>query len=167
MADKKTQSPQDQPLDIQASAVRELAKVLQDTGLTEIEYESQKCRIRVVKENAPVNTMQTIAAAPVAMPAPAAAPAAPAPAAAEPSPAVEDADAMKAPMVGTVYLAPQPGAAPFVKEGDHVNVGDTLLIIEAMKVMNPIKAPKAGTLKKLLVSDAEPVEYDQPLLVIA
>ncbi|MFN3511158.1 MAG: acetyl-CoA carboxylase biotin carboxyl carrier protein, partial [Tsuneonella troitsensis] len=106
-------------------------------------------------------------AAPMAM-APAApavaAPSAAAPVAAEPS--ADVAGALKSPMVGTVYLTPEPGAAPFVKVGDTVSQGDTLLIIEAMKVMNPIAADKAGTIRAILVETAQPVEFDQPLVVI-
>jgi acetyl-CoA carboxylase biotin carboxyl carrier protein len=98
--------------------------------------------------------------------------AAPAPATAAPTPedsaqaADDNADALKSPMVGTVYLSSEPGAAPFVKVGDSVSEGDTLLIVEAMKVMNPIPADKAGTVKAILVDNAQPVEFDQPLVVI-
>ena len=95
-------------------------------------------------------------------PAPQAAPAA-APADAAP---VVPVDAVKSPMVGTVFLSPEPGSAPFVSPGQAVKEGDTLMIIEAMKVMNPILAPKAGTVQQVLVSDAQPVEFDQPLVVI-
>ena len=100
-------------------------------------------------------------AAPVEAPAPTAAPS-PAPA-----PAADLANAIRSPMVGTVYLHPEPGADPFVKIGDKVKAGDTLLIVEAMKVMNPIAATKDGTVQQILVENAQPVEYDQPLVVIA
>ena len=104
-------------------------------------------------------------AAPAAAPAPAAAVPAPesAPAA---TPAADQADALKSPMVGTAYLAPEPSAPNFIKVGDTVAQGDTLLIVEAMKVMNPIAADKAGTIKAILVENAQPVEFDQPLVVI-
>jgi acetyl-CoA carboxylase biotin carboxyl carrier protein len=105
-----------------------------------------------------------VAAAPVA-PAPVAAPVA-APAAAAPAPA-DDPNAVKSPMVGTVYLSSEPGAAPFVSVGQQVKAGDTLVIVEAMKVMNPITAPSAGTVKAILVDNAQPVEFDQPLVVVA
>jgi acetyl-CoA carboxylase biotin carboxyl carrier protein len=107
--------------------------------------------------------VHTVAAAP----APAAAPAMPLSAAAEPAVAAADPGALKSPMVGTVYLSSEPGSAPFVSVGSQVKEGDTLLIIEAMKVMNPIIADKAGTIKAVLVENAQPVEYDQPLVVIA
>nr|MDP8994742.1 acetyl-CoA carboxylase biotin carboxyl carrier protein [Pseudomonadota bacterium] len=100
-------------------------------------------------------------------PAPAAAPtAAPAPAAPADAPAATHPGAVKSPMVGTIYLSPEPGAKPFVAPGQSVREGDTLVIIEAMKVMNPITAPRAGTVTQLLVQDGQPVEYDQPLLII-
>ena len=108
-----------------------------------------------------------MAAAPAPMHAPAAA--APAPAAPVPentASAADTAGAIKSPMVGTVYLAPEPGAADFVKVGDSVKEGQTLLIVEAMKVMNPITADKAGTVKAILVENAQPVEFDQPLVVV-
>ncbi|MBS3932447.1 MAG: acetyl-CoA carboxylase biotin carboxyl carrier protein, partial [Sphingomonadales bacterium] len=97
------------------------------------------------------------------------APALPLPTTAAPEPAAVavDANALKSPMVGTAYLTPEPGAAPFIAVGKQVKAGDTLLIIEAMKVMNPITADKAGTIKAILVENAQPVEYDQPLVVIA
>ena len=110
--------------------------------------------------------------APVASPAPAAAPAAPAPAAAAPAaapaaPANDHANAVKSPMVGTCYLAAEPGAAPFISVGQSVKEGDTLLIVEAMKVMNPITSTKSGTVTAILVDNAQPVEFDQPLVVIS
>jgi acetyl-CoA carboxylase biotin carboxyl carrier protein len=136
--------------------VRKLADLLQETGLTEIEYEVDDYRIRVAK-NAVVTGY---APAPV-MPA---APCAPQPPAGGPEPI--PAGAVTAPMVGTVYVASEPGAPPFVKAGDQVREGQVLLIIEAMKVMNPLASPRAGTVKQILVTDGQPVEYGEPLLVI-
>lgn len=148
--------------DIDSEFVRKMAELLTETGLTEIEYAEGEKRIRLARQ-------QTVAAAPayaVAPQAPAA-PVAAAPAAA-PAPAspAQHPGAVKSPMVGTAYMAPEPGAAPFVKVGDSVKVGQTLMIIEAMKVMNPIKASKGGTVTQILTSDAQPVEFGEVLLVI-
>lgn len=150
-------------MNIDSKLVRELAELLAETGLTEIEVEDGDRKIKVARQAAPV---QAYAAAPMAAPAPLAAAPAAAPAAEPAAPAV-DPNALKSPMVGTAYLTPEPGAAPFVSVGSQVKVGDTLLIIEAMKVMNPITADKAGTIKAILVENAQPVEFDQPLVVIA
>lgn len=153
---------------IDARLVRKIADILKDTGLSEIEVEHGGLKIRVAREltAAPVNYVQ--AAAPTYAPAPAAAaPVAAAPVAeAAPAPAVVRGDAVKSPMVGTVYLSPQPGADAFVKVGDTVSAGQTLLIVEAMKTMNPISAPKAGKVVEILVADAQPVEFGEPLVVI-
>ena len=153
---------------IDARLVRKIADILKDTGLSEIEVEHAGLKIRVAREltAAPVNYVQ--AAAPAYAPAPVAAPAAaPAPVAeAAPAPAAARGDAVKSPMVGTAYLSPQPGADPFVKVGDTVSAGQTLLIVEAMKTMNPISAPKAGKVVEILVADAQPVEFGEPLVVI-
>ena len=146
-------------MNIDSQLVRELAELLADSGLSEIEVEDGERKIRVAR--------QFMAAAPLAVhaPAPVAAPAA-APVAAEaPAPAAP-VDAVKSPMVGTVYLAPEPGAANFADVGKQVKAGDTLLIVEAMKVMNPILASSGGVVRKVLVSDGQPVEFDQPLVVI-
>jgi acetyl-CoA carboxylase biotin carboxyl carrier protein len=151
-------------MNIDTALVRELAELLSETGLTEIEVEDNDRKIRVARSAAPV-----AAAMPAAMPATAAAPApaAPAPGGGGAGGAPADtADAVTCPMVGTAYLAPEPGAANFVKPGDKVSEGDTLLIIEAMKVMNPIPADRSGTVKAVLVDNAQPVEFDQPLVVI-
>ncbi|MCK0128746.1 acetyl-CoA carboxylase biotin carboxyl carrier protein [Erythrobacter sp. F6033] len=149
-------------MNIDSALVRELAELLNETGLTEIEVEDDDRKIRVARGG--------VVAAPMAAPAPVAPAAAPAPAAAAPAPeapaAADNADAMKSPMVGTVYLAPEPEAPNFVKVGDKVSEGDTILIVEAMKVMNPITADKSGTIKSILVDNAQPVEFDQPLVVI-
>ena len=140
-------------------AIRALASILRDTGLTEIELAEDGNRIRLVRAPAPV-----MAAAPIAV---AAAPAAAAPA---PAPATPD-DAhhpgtVPSPMVGVAYLSAEPGAPPFVQPGQTVTAGQTVLLIEAMKTFNQIKAPRAGTVLRVLVSSGEPVEYAQPLMVI-
>ena len=159
MADTKPGAGSKSGMNIDTALVRELAELLNETGLTEIEVEDDDRRIRVARGGMVASTQ--VAAAPMA-----AAPAAPTPAAPTAAPADAHAGALKSPMVGTVYLAPEPGAADFVKVGDSVKEGDTLLIIEAMKVMNPIAADKAGTIRAILVGNAQPVEFDQPLVVI-
>ncbi len=143
---------------IDAGAIRELSKLLAETGLSEIEIEYQGGRIRVARGGGAVHAVAAAAA-----PAPAAAALA-APAAAASGP---PAGAVPSPMVGTVYLAPEPGKPPFVKVGQTVKEGDTLFIVEAMKTMNPITAPRAGTVKEISVTDASPVEFGQTLLVLA
>jgi acetyl-CoA carboxylase biotin carboxyl carrier protein len=152
---------------IDTRLVRRLADILQDTGLTEIEVERGDLRVRVARELTAAPTSVTYAAAPPASAAPAAPAAAPAvePAAA-PAPAPTRGDAVKSPMVGTVYLSPSPEANAFVQPGDKVAAGQTLLIIEAMKTMNPIPAPKAGTVVEVLVENEQPVEFGAPLVVI-
>ena len=159
MADRKGSTGKS-GMNVDTALVRELAEMLGDTGLTEIEVEDGERKIRVARGGV------AMAAAPAPAPA-----AAPAPSAAAPTPETSAADidtagAVKSPMVGTVYLASEPGAANFVKPGDSVSEGQTLLIVEAMKVMNPITADKAGTVKSILVENAQPVEFDQPLVVI-
>ena len=149
-----------QAMAIDTALVRELAELLGETGLTEIEVEDNHRKIRVSRAAAPA----AAATAPAFFAAPAA-PAPPAPAA--PAPAPDHANAVKSPMVGTVYLSADPGSAAFVSIGQVVSEGDTLVIIEAMKVMNPITAPASGTVRAVLVENAQPVEYDQPLVVIA
>ena len=146
-------------MQVDTDLVRELAAMLNDTGLSEIEVEDGERKIRVSRN-------MTAVSAPM-MAAPAAPPAAAASGAAAPSAPAIAANAMKSPMVGTAYLAPEPDAPPFVSVGQQVNVGDTVLIIEAMKVMNPIVAATSGTVTEILVESGQPVEFDQPLLVIA
>jgi len=144
--------------------VRSLASLLDETNLTEIEYENEGTRIRVARQitySAAVAPMAAPMAAPVAAPA-AAAPAA-APAAADPA---NHPGALKSPMVGVAYLAPEPGKPNFVAIGDTVAVGQTLLLIEAMKTYNPIRAAKAGKVTQILVEDGQPVEYGEPLMII-
>ena len=141
--------------------VRELTDILEDAGLVELEYNTENVSIRLSRAAA---MAAPVAAAPVA---PAAAPAAPAAPAAAPAEAEVDlTNAITSPMVGTVYLSPEPGADVFIGEGDSVKAGQTLLIVEAMKVMNPITAPKAGTVRSILVGDAQPVEFGEPLVII-
>lgn len=147
-------------MNVDTSLVRELAEMLGETGLTEIEVEDGDRKIRVSRGG---GVAMAAAPAPQTAPAAPAVPASPAEAAA---PEAETAGALKSPMVGTVYLAPEPGASDFVTVGDSVKEGQTLLIVEAMKVMNPITADKAGTVKSILVENAQPVEFDQPLIVI-
>ncbi len=162
MADNK-RSAGKSGMNVDTALVRELAEMLDDTGLTEIEVEDGDRKIRVSRGGGMAIAAPAQMLASPQQPVAAAAPAAAAPAA----PAAEDhADALKSPMVGTVYLAPEPGAADFVKVGDSVKVGQTLVIVEAMKVMNPIAADKAGTVKAILVENAQPIEFDQPLIVI-
>lgn len=151
-------------MNIDSALVRELAELLASTGLSEIEVEDGERKIRVSRQ---IVQAMAAAQAPAAFAAPAAA-AAPAPAAAaEPAAAAAPVDAVKSPMVGTVYLAAEPGAPEFISVGKTVKAGDVLLIVEAMKVMNQITAPKGGTVTRILVSNQQPVEYDQPLVVIA
>lgn len=149
-------------INIDPGYIRELAEMLDATGLSEIEVEDGERKIRVARTMTAVATPVAMAAAPVAAAAPAA------PAATPAAPAADSfSGATKSPMVGTVYLSPEPGAAPFAAIGGPVAEGDTILIIEAMKVMNPITAPKGGTLKAVHVENSQPVEFDQPLFTIA
>jgi len=142
--------------EIDEALVRQMAQLLTETGLTEIEYAGKDWRLRVVRQQASM----TVAAPAVT------APAAPAAAAPAPSRPADHPGAIKSPMVGTAYLAPEPGAAPFIKPGDKVREGQTLMIIEAMKVMNPIPAPRAGTVAEIAVANGEPVEFGQLLAVV-
>ncbi len=161
MADTKGATGRTSGMNVDTALVRELAELLGETGLTEIEVEDGERKIRVARGG--MAAAPAMFAAPAPTPASAAPAAAPAPAA---EPAAEVAGAIKSPMVGTAYLSPEPGADNFIKVGDSVAQGDTLLIVEAMKVMNPITADKAGTVKAILVENAQPVEFDQPLVVI-
>jgi acetyl-CoA carboxylase biotin carboxyl carrier protein len=149
---------------VDSGAVRELAELLTETGLTEIEVEQGGTRIRVSRQismAAAHFAPQEIAAAPAPHAATAAAPEAPAKREG-PAPG-----AITSPMVGTVYLSPEPNKPVFVKVGDTVKEGDTLLIVEAMKTMNPILAPKAGTIREICIHDAQPVEFGQTLLIFS
>ena len=144
---------------IDAEAIRELAELLAETGLSEIEIEQGGARLRVARQIGGTFVAE--------------APSRAAPAAAsssvETTPAVKGppAGAVPSPMVGTVYVAPEPGKPPFVKVGDKVSEGDTLLIVEAMKTMNPILAPRGGTVSEICITDAQPVEFGQTLLIIS
>lgn len=154
--------PEGNGIMVDTALVRELAELLESSHLTEIEVKDGERTIRVARTAAVVSASY---APPVAAPAPAAAPVA-----AAAAPAGDDwkahAGLVRSPIVGTAYLTPEPGAAPYVSEGATVAAGDTLLIIEAMKVMNPIVAPKAGRVAKILIRSEQPVEYDEPLVVI-
>ncbi len=141
--------------DIDEALIRKLGSLLKETGLTELELEKDGQRIRVTSQAAPATVVH---AAPVAN--------VTAPAAAAPAKAEAAKNALTSPMVGTAYLSSEPGGSPFVKVGDRVSKGQTVLIIEAMKVMNPISAPAGGVVKEVLVHDAQPVEFGEPLLVI-
>lgn len=154
MNDKKTQA-------IDPELVRELASVLNDSGLSEIEVEHGELRLRLARTltaaAAPMHTHLVQAAQPAA--APTTAPASSQEAAAHPG-------AVPSPMVGTAYLAPEPGAQPFIKVGDAVTAGQTIMVVEAMKTFNPIPAPRAGKVTAILVGDAQPVEYGEALAII-
>jgi acetyl-CoA carboxylase biotin carboxyl carrier protein len=152
---------------VDSDLVRQLAELLNENDLSEIEVQDGVRRIVVKRSVAPA---QVYAAAPQQA-APAPAPPPPPQTAAqtlatEELAAANHPGAVKSPMVGTVFLAGEPGAKPFVQPGDRVEAGDTLLIVEAMKVMNPITATRSGTVKQVLVIDAQPVEYDQPLVIV-
>lgn len=136
--------------------IRALAEVLNETGLTEIEIEKEDISLRVARGAAPAPQM--LAAAPANI--------APAPDPAASTTATSHPGTVRSPMVGTAYAAPAPGADNFVKVGDSVREGQTLMIIEAMKTMNEIKAPRAGTVLEILAQDSEPVEFDEPLMII-
>ncbi|HTO41286.1 MAG TPA: acetyl-CoA carboxylase biotin carboxyl carrier protein subunit [Rhizomicrobium sp.] len=137
-----------------ADAIRELAGLLTETGLTEIEIEQNGVRLRVSRQAAMMTGFAGAAPAPVAAPL------------ADTTPKGPPVGGVPSPMVGTVYLSPEPGKPPFVKVGDTVKEGATLFIVEAMKTMNPILSPRSGTIKEVCVSDAQPVEYGQTLLII-
>ncbi|MEQ8815867.1 MAG: acetyl-CoA carboxylase biotin carboxyl carrier protein subunit [Thalassobaculum sp.] len=142
--------------DFNDDLVRRMAALLEETGLGELEYETKDLKIRVARPPVHVSAMAPAIAAPAAASAPAVA-------AKEPA---ESGDPVPSPMVGTAYLAAEPGSAPFVQPGSKVTKGSTLLIVEAMKVMNPITAPRAGIVKSVLVDNGQPVEYGQTLVVL-
>ena len=146
---------------LEANWIRELAGILEETGLTEIEIEKDAVRLRVSRQGGIAPSYAAppqLAPAATAAAAPMAGPAA--------APTSDHPGAVKSPMVGTAYLSPSPGAAAFAKEGSQVTEGQTILIIEAMKTMNHIPAPKSGTVKRILVEDGAAVEYGAPLMII-
>ncbi len=154
-------------VEIDTSLVRQLADILNDTSLTEIEVERGELRIRVAREITAAPVVQYAAAPQQA--APAAAPAAAAPLSMPSDPAAivaRSGETVKSPMVGTVYLQASPEAPPFAKAGDTVKKGQTLLIVEAMKTMNPIQAPRDGVVQEILVGDAQPVEFGEALVIL-
>jgi acetyl-CoA carboxylase biotin carboxyl carrier protein len=155
MSEKKTTN-------VDPGLVRELAAILNDTGLSEIEVEHGELRLRLART-------LTVAAAPAAatiVHAAAPAPAAPAPAAPAAADLSKHPGAVPSPMVGTAYLSPEPGATAFIKIGDSVAAGQTLMVVEAMKTFNPIPAPRAGKITAILVTDAQPVEFGEPLVIL-
>lgn len=166
----KTEKP-NANFDVSANLLKKLAETMGNAGLSEIEYVDGERSLRLSRATqAPVVAaapaaapMMAPIAAPTAAPVPAAAPAA-APAVAEPASSVKTIDS---PMVGTVYLAPEPGAGNFVSVGDEIKEGDTLMIIEAMKVMNHLPSTQSGIVRRVLVADGEPVEFGQPLIELA
>jgi acetyl-CoA carboxylase biotin carboxyl carrier protein len=146
--------------DIDQQLIRDLAGILNDTNLTEIEVESDDLRVRVSRQAA-AQSYSIPAAPPAAIPAPQA------PATAQPATVADTAkNAVPSPMVGTAYRSPAPGSDPFIQVGQSVREGQTLIIIEAMKTMNQIPSPRAGTVSAILVEDGQPVEYGEPLVVI-
>ena len=145
--------------DIDHDAIRQLADLLNETGLTEIEVADQDRKIRVARQATP-------AATPAVTALPAAAPAVPPADEGAPEDIANHPGCVKAPMVGVIYTAPEPGMADFVSPGDRVSEGQTLLLVEAMKTFNPIRAHKGGTVRRILVVSGSPVEYGEPLLVI-
>jgi acetyl-CoA carboxylase biotin carboxyl carrier protein len=144
---------------IDQDLIRELAKLLEETGLSELEVEQEGTRIRVAR-----GARNVVAAAPI--PAPVAHAAAAQVVAASPADAGKHPGAVTSPMVGTAYLAPSPGAKAFIEVGTKVKAGDTLLIIEAMKTMNQIPAPRSGTVTQILVEDGQPVEFGEVMLIV-
>lgn len=148
-------------IEIDADAIRELSALLSETGLGEIEIEEKGRRIRVSRQQPHIPVAPAVLAAPPSS----------RPAASHhfeaPAPKPEGAGVVASPMVGTVYVAPEPGRPPFVKPGDTVREGDTLFIVEAMKTMNPILAPHAGVVKEVCVADAQPVEFGQTLMILS
>ena len=141
-------------INLDKTLIRDLNALLEETGLSEIEISEGRQSIRVARQSGRVNAAAPAAATKFS------------PASDEKDFPVSDTHAIPSPMVGTVYLSPKPGDPVFVSAGDHVSEGQTLMIIEAMKVMNPIPAPKAGTVKRVIVSDSQPVEFGEPLLIL-
>ncbi|MBU1540109.1 MAG: acetyl-CoA carboxylase biotin carboxyl carrier protein, partial [Alphaproteobacteria bacterium] len=168
MAESKTPAPKlKNEAEIDTTLVRQLADILNDTSLTEIEVERGELRIRVARELVAAPVMQYAAAPAPAAHAPPPAAAAPASMPSDPATIVaKQGEEVKSPMVGTVYLQASPEAPPFIAVGDKVKKGQTLLIVEAMKTMNPIQAPRDGVVVEVLVGDAQPVEFGEPLVLL-
>ena len=154
------QKPAQNP-EVDRELIHELAKLLDETGLTEIEIERDGIRVRVARGR---EISHVVGASYTAVPPPPAA--APAPAATPAADPTGHPGLVTSPMVGTAYLAPEPGAMPFVDVGSKVAAGDTLLIVEAMKTMNQIPAPRSGTITRILIEDTQPVEFGEPLMII-
>lgn len=154
----KDSKPANDP--VEARLIRELAGILEETGLSEIEIEKSGLRVRVAR------TIQMSAVHAIPHTQVSAAPGSAAPAAPKAADAASHPGLVTSPMVGTVYAAPSPGSAPFIKIGDSVTEGQTLLIIEAMKTMNQIPAPRAGRVTQIIISDGQPVEFGEPMLII-
>lgn len=152
---------------VDGESVRGLAKLLEETGLTEIEYQVGTHRIRVARGSiqAPPQYAPPIPSASLP-PSPSSAPPPQSEAAPPPEVAAPQGEIITSPMVGTVYLAAEQGGEPFIKVGDLVKKGDTLLIVEAMKVMNPIRAPRDGKVLDICVSDTKPIEFGEPLIIL-
>jgi acetyl-CoA carboxylase biotin carboxyl carrier protein len=144
--------------------IKKLIELLEESGIAELEIQEGEDSVRISRYGQAAPAM--IAPAPVAPMAPIPAAAEPAPAIAAPAAVTFSGHEVKSPMVGTFYRAPSPGAKPFVEIGDNVSAGDTICIIEAMKILNPIESDKSGTIKAILVDNAEAVEFEQPLFVI-
>ena len=157
MARKPGSTPTAQSPTVDHDVIRDLAKLLDETGLTEIEFERDGVSIRVARHGTPLMGRGRGTEAPLA---------APAAAAVLPADPMQHPGLVASPMVGTAYLGAAPAARPFVDVGSRVKAGDTLIIIEAMKTMNQIPAPRAGTVVQVLVEDGQPVEYGEPLLII-
>lgn len=151
--------------EIESGWIRELAAILHETGLTEIEIEKAGIRLKVSRAASAAPALMAAASAPATVAATNAAKNESSAGMAIPAPAKHP-GAVPSPMVGTAYLAPSPGGDPFVNKGDRVTAGQTLMIIEAMKTMNPIAAPKGGVVAEILVTDAQPVEFGEPLMII-
>jgi acetyl-CoA carboxylase biotin carboxyl carrier protein len=151
-------------LDIDKKAIRDLAEIMNETGLGEIEIETDDHRLRVSRSTSAAIPAPVVQAA--VNPAPASTPTAIDASASTSQDAGSHPGAVKSPMVGTAYLSPEPTAPAFIKPGDMVEEGQTLLIVEAMKTMNPIAAPKSGKVLEILVSDKQPVEFGQPLVIV-
>ena len=163
-----TDEPKSGRMAVDIELIEQLAELLDRSQLTEIEVEDGDRKVRVIRKHPPASVGYAPAAAPAA-PVPAPAPMTLDPAAPGQPTGAEDvvpADAVRSPMVGTAYLAAEPDAPAFVRVGQAVKAGETLLIVEAMKVMNPIDAPRAGTVRAILCENGQPVEYDQPLVVL-